>query len=145
MILFTMGFTQKSASEFFKIIKDNKVDILIDVRLNNRSQLAGFTKGPDLAFFLNEIANCDYAHELIFAPDKELLDGYKKGSISWEEYTKIYQKLMVDRKAVDYFKSTFMNRDNVLFLCSEAKPLNCHRRLLAEMIASDAGFQIVHL
>ncbi len=73
MNIFTMGFTQKKAEDFFTIIKKNNIEIVVDVRLNNQSQLAGFTKGKDLAYFLKEICNCDYEHNLDCAPTKEIL------------------------------------------------------------------------
>ena len=78
MKIYTMGFAQKSAEEFFSKIKNHKIELLIDIRLNNKSQLAGFTKGRDLEYFLKEIADCEYIHEPLFAPTKELLDDYKK-------------------------------------------------------------------
>lgn len=78
MQIFTMGFTKKSAEVFFNLIREHHIEILIDVRLNNHSQLAGFTKGRDLSFFLKEICNCEYSHEIPFAPTKDILDRYKK-------------------------------------------------------------------
>ena len=145
MTIYTMGFTQKLAKEFFEKIRYNKIDLVIDIRLNNRSQLAGFTKGPDLEFFLKEITGCTYAHELLFAPTKELLDGYKKGSVTWEEYTENYNELMASRNATEHFRKNYMNADRVLLLCSEPKPDHCHRRLLAEMLAESIGAEIVHI
>ena len=82
MQIYTMGFTKKSAEEFFGLLKDNEIEMLIDVRLNNQSQLAGFTKGRDLAFFLRKICKCSYSHEIQFAPTKMILDNYKKQIIS---------------------------------------------------------------
>ena len=84
-MIYTMGFTQKNAETFFEKIKKADIDILVDVRLNNKSQLAGFTKGQDLVYLLKEICDCKYSHEVSFAPTKEILDGYKKGSMSWEK------------------------------------------------------------
>ena len=77
MKIYTMGFTQKSAETFFERIKENKIELLIDIRLNNQSQLAGFAKGRDLKYFLDKLCQCGYAHELRFAPEKKLLDEYK--------------------------------------------------------------------
>ena len=81
MQVYTMGFTKKNAENFFGLIKKNGIEILIDVRLNNQSQLAGFTKGRDLSFFLREICKCAYSHEIQFAPTKLILDNYKKNLI----------------------------------------------------------------
>ena len=86
MLIYTMGFTKKTAEQFFEKIKKNNIDIVIDVRLNNQSQLAGFTKGKDLVYFLKELCNCEYKHEIKFAPTKEILASYKKGDIDWGEY-----------------------------------------------------------
>ena len=90
MVVYTMGFTQKSAEDFFELVKKNHISILVDIRLNNQSQLAGFTKGRDLAYFLKEIAGCKYAHDPVFAPTKELLNDYKKGVIDWNGYVEVF-------------------------------------------------------
>lgn len=146
MIVYTMGFTKKSAEEFFTLILNNNIKLLIDIRLNNNSQLAGFTKGRDLPYFLKKICDCEYAHEEYFAPDKDLLDGYKKGEISWDEYEIVYQKLYKDRKMGEWFNEKYLNYDKVLLLCTEPTPEKCHRRLLAEYIESDyRDVKIIHL
>ena len=94
MYIYTMGFTQKSAEQFFEKIKSNNIQVVVDVRLNNQSQLAGFSKGKDLSYFLKVICNCLYEHEIKFAPTKEILSSYKKGSISWEEYVIQFNNLI---------------------------------------------------
>lgn len=137
MVIFTIGFTKKSAADFFNLLKDNHVEILLDIRLNNNTQLAGFTKARDLPYFLSEIVGCQYEHEPIFAPTKVLLDGYKEGSISWNEYTEVYNRLLDTRRAVDKFQSKYVDFGNVCLLCSEATPEQCHRRLLAEKLQSE--------
>lgn len=137
MILYTIGFTQKSAEHFFDLIKSNDIEILLDIRLNNRSQLAGFTKGDDLRYFLNEICNCKYQHCVEYAPTKDILDRYKKKEISWEEYVKRYIPLMHERKAVQRFTKNYSQYEHVCLLCSEPTPEQCHRRLLAEMISQE--------
>ena len=90
MKLFTIGFTQKNAKQFFELLKANQIELLIDVRLNNKSQLAGFTKGNDLEYLLAEICDCQYKHCLEYAPTKEILDGYKKGNITWEKCRTVF-------------------------------------------------------
>lgn len=145
MQIYTMGFTQKTAEEFFNKIKENKIEIVIDVRLNNQSQLAGFTKGRDLSFFLNEICDCKYEHVVQFAPTKEILQGYKKGEISWKEYENQYMHLMSNRKIIDIFQGRYLEFSRVLLLCSEPTPKMCHRRLLAEFISKGVECQIVHI
>lgn len=119
--------------------------MLIDVRLNNQSQLAGFTKGRDLVFFLKEICNCEYSHEIQFAPTKDILDRYKKGQINWENYENQYIELISKRNVVDIFKTKYLKYDKVLLLCSEPTPECCHRRLLAEFLSKELENKIVHI
>lgn len=119
--------------------------MLIDVRLNNQSQLAGFTKGRDLAFFLREICNCSYSHEIQFAPTKLILDNYKKNIICWAEYEVEYNELIKRRRVSDIFKDKYENYERVLLLCSEPTPENCHRRLLAEYLEKELGYGIKHI
>lgn len=145
MHIYTIGFTKKTAEQFFEKIKSNNIQIVIDVRLNNQSQLAGFTKGKDLAYFLKIICNCLYEHQVKFAPTKEILTSYKKDSISWEEYVIQFNNLIELRDMNTFFQEKYMQYENVLLLCSEATPENCHRRLLAEKFASEIGCKISHL
>lgn len=142
-MLYTIGFTKKSAEEFFELLKKNNVKKLIDVRLNNKSQLAGFAKGRDLEYFLKEIMDIEYSHRVEFSPSKELLDGYKKGSIPWEEYEDIYVDLIIRRG--DVFQVNKDDIDDACLLCSEATPEHCHRRLLAERLSSLLDVSISHL
>lgn len=134
MIIYTIGFTQKSAEVFFTLIKENKIAVLADVRLNNASQLAGFSKGKDLEYFLREICGCQYAHELNFAPAKEIFDAYKSRKMTWPEFEGQYQKLIQERDALDGFYAKYAGAARVCLLCSEPTPEHCHRRLLAELL-----------
>lgn len=145
MQIFTMGFTKKSAEDFFDLIRKHHIEILIDVRLNNQSQLAGFTKGRDIAFFLKEICKCEYSHETQFAPTKDILERYKKGQISWEKYEEEYNDLIKKRRVFDVFKTKYPKYDKVLLLCSEPTPECCHRRLLAEALYEELGEEIIHI
>lgn len=145
MKIYTMGFTQKTAEEFFTKIKKSNIDILIDIRLNNQSQLAGFTKGKDLKYLLKEIANCDYSHEISFAPTKELLDDYKKKKVDWNKYVEVFEELIKSRNMVEKFESKYGKYERVLLLCSEPTPEQCHRRLVAEAISKKIGYEICHL
>src|SRR5699024_9941478 len=111
MQIFTMGFTRKSAEVFFNLIREHHIEMLIDVRLNNQSQLASFTKGRDIAFFLKEICNCEYSHEIQFAPTKDILDCYKKNQISWEKYEAEYNELIKRRNVLDIFKTKYCKYD----------------------------------
>lgn len=149
MTIYTIGFTKKTAKEFFEIIRKNDIQTMIDVRLNNKSQLAGFAKGNDLAYFLQELCDVNYFYEAQFAPSKELLDKWHKQSISWDEYTVTYNDFLKSRKAERIFEVRYKNAGNVCFLCAEPTPENCHRRLLAEYLqenCTEANIErIIHL
>ena len=146
MFLYTIGFTKKSAEKFFTLIKKNGIELLIDIRLYNNTQLAGFAKGRDLTYFLRELCDCDYEHCLNYAPTKELLDNYRNKIITWQDYTREFATIMANNDAVNDFLKRFGNRDSVCLLCTEATPEQCHRRLLAEAIAlRDPSIQIIHL
>ena len=145
MDIYTMGFTQKNAETFFKNIINNRIEILIDVRLNNQSQLAGFTRGKDLAYFLRTICDCDYDHDTIYAPTKEILQAYKKEEITWGEYEVRYNDLITRRKVAFDFKKNYEKYSRALLLCSEPTPECCHRRLLAEYLSQELGCNIIHI
>lgn len=133
MNLFTIGFTRKSAEVFFHRLKDAGVKRLIDVRLNNISQLAGFTKKDDLRFFAREICKIDYVHLLELAPTSEILDPYKKAkSGDWQIYERRFLDLMCARQVERTVPREIL--DGGCLLCSEEKPDNCHRRLVAEYL-----------
>ncbi len=129
--LFTMGFTQKSAEAFFTRLSHAGVKRVIDVRLNNVSQLAGFAKRDDLAYFLKTICDCHYRHEPRLAPTKEILEGYKKKKIPWEEYEGRFLELLKRRQAEKTV--SFKELENACLLCSEPTPEHCHRRLVGVM------------
>lgn len=95
--LFTIGFTKKNAETFFGKLGKAGVEKIIDIRLNNVSQLAGFAKKDDLIYFLKKICDCNYMHEPLLAPTKEILDGYKKKEIGWPEYQKRFNDLLKTR------------------------------------------------
>lgn len=130
--LFTMGFTQKSAEQFFEILIKSGVKTVIDTRLNNVSQLAGFTKKNDLKYFLKQVAGIDYVHILDLAPTKDILDDYKKNKGDWGVYEHKFLKLISDRQIEKKVTPELLNQG--CLLCSEAKPHNCHRRLVAEYL-----------
>lgn len=145
MDIYTIGFTKKSAKEFFSILGDNKVSKVYDIRLNNSNQLAGFSKGRDLEFFLSSISNIEYSHEVMFAPTKEILDNYKKKNITWDEYEKLYIKLLEERSIYKYIEEKNILREGICFLCSEPTEKECHRRLLVEYLSKKYNIVIKHL
>ena len=145
MEIYTIGFVQKSAGQFFGILRQAGIRRLIDVRLNNTSQLAGFTKRDDLAYFLGEICGAEYHHEPILAPAKEILDGYKKKELPWEEYEQRFVALLAERKVEEAINKQWFDVPSVL-LCSEPTAEHCHRRLVAEYLTCKwGGVKIVHL
>jgi uncharacterized protein (DUF488 family) len=145
MEIFTIGFTKKSAAQFFGILKKHGIKRLIDVRLNNVSQLAGFTKKDDLQFFLKEICGAAYVHEPLLAPTQEMLDTYKKAKGDWAEYEVKFLELITQRKIETCVERSLFDRPAVL-LCSEPTPEHCHRRIVAEYLQSNwQGVEIKHL
>jgi uncharacterized protein (DUF488 family) len=144
MILYTIGFTKKSAEEFFTILKNSGAKRLVDVRLNNSSQLAGFSKKDDLQFFLKAICGMEYVHLPELAPTQEMLDAYKNKQVDWAEYARRFMGLLAERK-VDEVEAREILEDAVL-LCSEPKPEKCHRRLVAEYFQKKwVDVEIAHL
>jgi uncharacterized protein (DUF488 family) len=145
MEIYSIGFTQKSAAEFFGALKTHGIERLLDVRLNNTSQLAAFAKQADLAYFLSEICGAVYEHEPLLAPTQEMLDAYKKQKGSWEDYTEAYLALIHSRKVESVLLRESFQRKTVL-LCSEATPEHCHRRLALEYLQKEwGGVRIIHL
>lgn len=139
-----MGFTKKSAERFFNLLIQNNVRVLIDVRLNNKSQLAGFAKAEDLRYFLQTIAGIKYKHFPSLAPTKELLNAYKQGKIGWEQYVPEYLQLLRQNDILDNLDISEF--EDGCLLCSEDLPEQCHRRLLAEYLQSQfPEIDIIHL
>jgi uncharacterized protein (DUF488 family) len=145
MKLFTIGFTRKSAEVFFTRLRDSGVRRIVDVRLNNVSQLAGFSKKDDLRYFAKAICNIDYVHIPDLAPTAEILDPYKKGKHSdWDLYQRQFLELIRARKIERTLSPGLL--DGGCLLCSEESPHHCHRRLVAEYLENHwQGVEIEHL
>jgi len=142
--LFTIGFTHKTAETFFSTLVGAGVRRVIDIRLYNTSQLAGFAKKEDLRYFLKAIGDIDYIHRPDFAPTQEILDGYKKKKGDWPVYEYEFRRLMEERKAEAHLTRDFLDRG--CLLCSEPSPEHCHRRLVAERLRDQLGdLEICHL
>jgi len=154
--IFTIGFTQKSAEEFFKLLTDAGVRRVIDVRLNNNGTLAGFTRAAHLPYFLREIAGIVYEHMPDLAPDDAILSSWKlkapakkagKKPITWAEYQTRFARLIRKRKIEASIRPAEL--DYACLLCSEPTPENCHRRLVAEYLrdkcSDSVKIEIVHL
>jgi len=143
MKLYTIGFTRKSAASFFETLKQSETRRLIDVRLHNVSQLAGFAKRQDLEYFLREVGNIDYLHLLELAPTHEMLSEYRKGDHDWARYERRFLELMEERTIEELPRGEFAD---ACLLCSEATADRCHRRLVAEYLKHHWGdVEIVHL
>jgi len=145
MEIYSIGFTQKNASQFFGTLKAHGIERLLDVRLNNTSQLAGFAKASDLPYFLREICGADYEHEPLLAPTQDILDAFKKNKGSWEVYEQAFLDLMRSRQIESQISQDRFLKKTVL-LCSEATPEHCHRRLVLEYLQQHwDGVTIRHL
>lgn len=144
MKLFTLGFTRKPAEAFFGLLQNPEITRLVDVRLNNVSQLAGFTKKNDLRYFVKALCGRDYLHLPLLAPSKEILDAYRKRGRPWAEYERRFLTLMKQRRIEKSIpKATLAG---ACLLCSEETPDRCHRRLVAEYLRDRwGGMEIVHL
>jgi len=145
MEIYTIGFTKKSAEEFFELLRKNEIKLVLDIRLNNTSQMAGFTKKDDLRYFAREICGAEYIHEPNLAPTQEILDDIRHKKIGWEEYETRFTKLLKGRKIEKTLDKALFSKRTVL-LCSEASADQCHRRLVAEYLRDKWGdVEIVHL
>lgn len=145
MEIYTIGFTQTSAEGFFGRLNAAGVKRLLDVRLNNSSQLAGWAKRADLPYFLRELCGATYVHEARLAPTQTLLDAYKKNGGDWQEYERDFFALMAEREIENLPPALFFDVPTVL-LCSEATAEHCHRRLVLEYLARHwKPFTVTHL
>lgn len=145
MEVYTIGFTHKSAEQFFETLKKNGVRRLLDIRLNNVSQLAGFAKRNDLAYFLKMISDIEYVHELLLAPTQEIIDDWRKGSRNWDRFEWRYNSLLTERKVEERVDRKLLEGPTVL-LCSEETAEHCHRRLALEYLKQYwTDIEAVHL
>lgn len=147
MKLFTIGFTQKTAEDFFGRLRANGVRTLVDIRLNPHGQLAGFAKQADLPYFLRELAEgCGYIHLPLLAPTKDMLKEYRGGGSEWDEYERRFEALMDERGIPATLNKTLFETGACCLLCSEDTPEQCHRRLVAERLRAHwPGVEVVHL
>ena len=145
MEIYSIGFTQTSAERFFERLKEVGIRRLVDVRLNNSSQLAAFAKRDDLEYFLRSICGIEYLHEPLLTPTAEMLDRFKKQKGAWDEYERSFLALMSERRIQDNLERESFQQPTVL-LCSEATAGNCHRRLVLEYLANHwSDISITHL
>jgi uncharacterized protein (DUF488 family) len=143
--VFTIGFTKSSAESFFTRLQNADIKRVIDVRLNNVSQLAGFAKKNDLRYFLKTICGAEYVHEPLLAPTQELLNDYKKKKGNWQDYEKRFLQLMEERRTEEKIDPRLFEVPTAL-LCSEKTAQHCHRRLVIEYLSKKWGeINAVHL
>lgn len=142
MRLYTIGFTHKSAEDFFSRLRNAGVKRVVDVRLNNTGQLAGFSKRDDLKFFTKSILGADYLHLPILAPTQPMLDQYKKEKRGWNTYEESFLHLIAERAIEKNVQPELL--EDACLLCSEDKPHQCHRRLVAEYLAKHWGNLEIH-
>ncbi len=145
MEVFTIGFAGRNAGRFFGDLRNAGIARLVDVRLNNTSQLAGFTKHADLPFFLKELCGAEYIHEPLLAPTRNMLDAYKKNGGEWGVYEKRFLDLMAERQIERQLDRAMFARPTVL-LCSETTATHCHRRLVLDYLRNHwADISVKHL
>ena len=146
MEIYTIGHKEKSAREFFETLKRHRIRRLIDVRLINNNVFVTFTKRDDLEYFLAELCGAEYIHDTSLAPTKALLDAYKEGTASWDDYEREFGLLLRQRAVEDRLDKALFSERTVL-LCSEVEADNCHRRLVAEYLSErwGGGVVITHL
>jgi uncharacterized protein (DUF488 family) len=128
----TIGFTKTTAKGFFERLLKSGVRKVVDVRLHNTSQLAGFAKSDDLAYFLKKIGGIEYVHQPLLAPTEAMLKTYRKEKSDWGAYETRFMALMAERQIENHLKPEML--DGTCLLCSEATPHHCHRRLVCEYL-----------
>jgi len=133
MKLYTIGFTKKSAENFFTLLQKNNIKRLIDIRLNPDGQLAGFAKRNDLAYFLSRLVDCEYQHIKVLAPTDDILSDYRKDH-DWDRYVKRFEALMDERNIPQSLDPLLFEEKNCCLLCSEETPEKCHRKLVTERL-----------
>lgn len=144
--VYSIGFTRTTAEHFFNRLKDNGIRRLLDVRLNNTSQLAGWARQADLPFFLRTVAGAEYVHEPLLAPTSDILDAYKKHGGDWSVYVEKFDALLAERKIEDAVPRALLTDTPTVLLCSEHTADQCHRRLVLEYLQAKWGnLEIVHL
>jgi uncharacterized protein (DUF488 family) len=143
--IYTIGFRRKPLSEFIAALRHAGVDAVIDVRLRNTSQLAGYTKRDDLAFLLREGFDVAYEHHPELAPTPEILDAYRQDE-GWDAYVAQFRPLLAERQAEAVGREIVARYHAPCLLCAEPTAERCHRRLVAEHWAAHLPhLTIVHL
>lgn len=147
MAIYTIGFTKKTAQKFYETLKKNKIDVVIDIRLNNNSQLASFSKFPDIEYFLKELLDCAYIHDKRFAPKDSTLKDYKNKDLTWDGYVEEFTETMEERTIGVYIEKYYKKyqEQNICLLCSEPTPEQCHRSLVSVYFKDCYQSDVIHL
>ncbi|HSP47838.1 MAG TPA: DUF488 domain-containing protein [Clostridiaceae bacterium] len=145
--LYTIGFTKKSAEEFFTLLKENDIRMLLDIRLNNTNQLAGFTKQQDLEYFTRMLLGIPYVHDPRFAPQAETISTYRNGKGEFASFRKEFLETMEERGIRDVIREAYSsNLDHCCLLCSEKDADSCHRKIVAELMREVyPDLEVIHL
>lgn len=145
--VYTIGFTKKSAENFFSLLCDAGVSLVVDVRFSNTSQLAGFAKYPDIRFFLERINGCGYMRDELFSPPEDTMKNFKAGKIDKRQYTRQIKAAFDKRDALRHIRRNYRRyRDkNICLLCSEADAADCHRSIAAEYFRQVFDRPVIHL
>lgn len=131
---YTISAYETSAADFFEKLKEYKVDLVLDIRLKNESQLCGFSKKSDLEYFISNIVHARYIHDLNLAPTKELLDNYRKNWTMWEQYEEGYLALMEQRHILSYFKEKYGDYDSICLIGTDTKKRKSHSQILCQLL-----------
>lgn len=143
--LYTIGFTQKTAEQFFGLLRNHHITTLVDTRIHPNSQLSGFAKGRDLPFLMRELCEAEYLYMPTMAPEEALLKQYRQDS-DWEHYERTFSQLLHDRDLINQLDRTWWGEQRACLLCSEHQPDHCHRRLVAEYLKQNwPKIEITHL
>lgn len=145
--IYTIGSSKSTAENFFKRLRENGIEVVLDVRLKTNSQLAAFAKAPDIRYFVEEIASARYIYDEMLAPSAEILEAYRRKEIDWAGYELRFEELMHQRKIDMHILRTYAdaNEKKYCILCSEESADYCHRRLVAQRIAAWFGLRVIHL
>lgn len=143
--IYTIGYTKKSLEQFIRLLQQAGVDAVLDIRLRNTSQLAGFSKRDDLEFLLRAGFGIQYEHRPDLAPTPEILDGYKDSG-DWAAYEADFCRLLEERQADTAGRELLARYRRPCLLCAEPAAGKCHRRLVAEWWAGHLpGVEVEHL
>lgn len=147
MMIYTIGSNRKSAETFFELLRRNDVRFLLDIRLRNSSQLAGFAKGNDLEYFTGRILGIGYRHDVRFAPDEGLFEVRKSKGLNMEQFALKFWETLEERDMKQVLLDEYAGvMDGICLMCSEEDHRECHRSVVAGYISDVfGGTEVVNL